>query len=68
MHTMKIRKLMKLLESDGWFLHREKGSHRQYRHPVKSGLVTIPGHPDDDVNPGTLASILKQAGLKSEGT
>jgi len=65
---MKIRKLIKLIESDGWSLHCEKGSHRQYRHPVKSGLVTIPGHLDDDVNPGTLQSILKQAGLKTEGT
>jgi predicted RNA binding protein YcfA (HicA-like mRNA interferase family) len=68
MRTIKIRKLIKLIESDGWFLHREKGSHRQYRHPVKSGLVTVPGHMDDDVNPATLQSILKQAGLKTEGT
>lgn len=68
MRTMKIRKLIRLIESDGWFLHREKGSHRQYRHPVKSGLVTVPGHMDDDVNPATLQSILKQAGLKTEGT
>jgi predicted RNA binding protein YcfA (HicA-like mRNA interferase family) len=40
------------------------GSHRQYRHETKPGTVTVPGHPGDDVPPGTLNSIKKQAGLK----
>ena len=53
-----------MLEQDGWFLARTRGSHRQYRHPTKRGLVTIPGKPGDDLAPGTLSSILKQAGLK----
>jgi predicted RNA binding protein YcfA (HicA-like mRNA interferase family) len=42
----------------------QKGSHRQYKHPVKPGRVTIAGHPGDDLAPGTLNSILKQARLK----
>ena len=55
---------MKLLESDGWFLARTKGSHRQYHHQSKKGTVTVAGKPSVDVPPGTLNSALKQAGLK----
>ena len=61
---MKVRDLIRLIEEDGWLLARVRGSHRQYRHEKKSGLVTVPGHPGDDLAPGTLNSILKQAGLK----
>jgi predicted RNA binding protein YcfA (HicA-like mRNA interferase family) len=61
---MKVRDILRQLEEDGWFLARTRGSHRQYKHPVKPGLVTIPGRPGDDLAPGTLNSILKQAGLK----
>jgi len=68
MHVMKIRKLIKLIESDGWSLHRQSGDHRQFRHPVKSGLVTISGHLDDEIRPGTLNSVLKQAQIEREET
>lgn len=61
---MKIKELIKLLESDGWSQIRMKGSHRQFRHPAKPGTVTVAGKPSVDIPPGTLASILKQAGLK----
>jgi predicted RNA binding protein YcfA (HicA-like mRNA interferase family) len=61
---MKIRDIIRLLEQDGWYLKATKGSHRQYKHPTKSGRVTLPGHPGDDLAPGTLNSVLKQAGLK----
>ena len=61
---MKIRELIARLEEDGWRLIRQRGSHRRYKHPSKSGLVTVPGKPGDDLAPGTLNSILKQAGLK----
>jgi predicted RNA binding protein YcfA (HicA-like mRNA interferase family) len=47
-------------------LVRTKGSHRQYKHPTKSGLVTLPGKLGDDLAPGTLNSIFKQARLKKE--
>jgi len=62
---MKVRDIIKLLEQDGWFLKQTRGSHRQYKHPMKPGRVTLPGHPNDDLPPGTLNSVLKQAGLKS---
>jgi len=68
MRVMKIRKLIKLIESDGWKLHRQSGDHRQFRHPAKPGLVTISGHPDDEVRPGTLNSVLKQAQIEREDT
>jgi predicted RNA binding protein YcfA (HicA-like mRNA interferase family) len=61
---MKVRDLLRMIEADGWFLARTRGSHRQYKHPTKRGLVTVPGHPSDELAPGTLNSILKQAGLK----
>ena len=61
---MKIRDLLRLLADDGWYLARSRGSHQQFKHPSKPGLVTVAGHPGDDLAPGTLNSILKQAGLK----
>ena len=61
---MKVRELLKLLEEDGWYLVRAKGSHRQYRHPSKSGTVTVAGKPGVEVPKGTLNAILKQSGLK----
>ena len=61
---MKVRDIMKRVEKDGWVLDRTRGDHRQYVHPIKTGLVTIAGHPSDDVLPKTLGSILRQAGLK----
>jgi predicted RNA binding protein YcfA (HicA-like mRNA interferase family) len=61
---MKVRDVIRMLEDDGWVRSRTRGSHRQYKHPKKPGLVTIAGTPSDDLAPGTLNSILKQAGLK----
>ncbi len=61
---MKTRDIIKLIKQDGWYLARIRGSHRQYKHSTKPGLVTIPGKPGDDLATGTVNSILKQAGLK----
>jgi predicted RNA binding protein YcfA (HicA-like mRNA interferase family) len=63
---MKVREVIRLLEADGWFQVATKGSHRQYKHPRKPGRVTVAGKLSDDVAPGTLNSILKQAGLKEK--
>jgi predicted RNA binding protein YcfA (HicA-like mRNA interferase family) len=63
---MKFRDLLKLLTDDGWYPVRTRGSHRQYRHPVKPGLVTLAGHGNDDIAPRTLKSVLKQAGLEKK--
>lgn len=61
---MKVRELLKSLEEDGWYLVRTKGSHRQYKHPIKSGTVTVAGKLGVEVPKGTLNAILKQSGLK----
>jgi predicted RNA binding protein YcfA (HicA-like mRNA interferase family) len=61
---MKVREIIKLIESDGWFLVVTRGDHRQFKHPRKSGRVTIAGKLSDDLAPGTLNSIYKQALLK----
>ena len=60
---MKIHNVITLIEDDGWYLVATKGSHRQYKHPSKPGRVTIAGHPNDDLAPGTLNSVFKQAQL-----
>lgn len=61
MATTKIREILALLEADGWYVVTIRGSHRQFKHPTKPGRVTVAGKPSDDVAPGTLNSILKQA-------
>jgi len=63
---MKIKEIIKLVERDGWYLKRTKVSHIQYKHNIKSGLVTIAGHPNEDLAIKTQKSILKQAGLENE--
>ena len=62
--NLKVREAIKLIEDDGWFQVAMRGSHRQFKHLTKPGRVTIAGKPSDDLAPGTLNSILKQAGLK----
>ena len=62
---VKVRDIVKQLEDDSWSVVRQRGSHRQFKHATKPGLVTVAGKPSDDVAPGTLNSILKQAGLKA---
>jgi predicted RNA binding protein YcfA (HicA-like mRNA interferase family) len=61
---MKVDEILDMLKNDGWYLAATRGSHRQYKHPVKYGRVTVSGKPSDDLAPGTLNSILKQAQLK----
>ena len=63
---MKVHAVLRMLKDDGWTEVRHRGSHRQLKHPSKTGRVTVAGKPSDDLAPGTLNSILKQAGLKSE--
>jgi predicted RNA binding protein YcfA (HicA-like mRNA interferase family) len=61
---MKVKDVLYQLREDGWYLVTTRGSHRQFRHPTKPGRVTVAGKPSDDLAPGTLNSILKQARLK----
>jgi predicted RNA binding protein YcfA (HicA-like mRNA interferase family) len=61
---VKVRAIIKLLQKDGWKQVRIKGSHRQFKHPEFPGLVTVPGKLSDNLSPGTLNSIFKQAGWK----
>lgn len=61
---MKVREVTRMLREAGWYLARVRGSHHQYRHPTRPGLVTIPGSGNDDLARGTLQSILRQAGLR----
>ena len=61
---MKVRDAIKMIERDGWSKDGQVGSHRQFVHLTKPGKVTMAGHPSNELAPGTLKSILKQAGLK----
>lgn len=59
---MKFKDVEKILLNDGWLFKVAKGSHYQYVHPSKHGKVTVPYH-RGDLDPRTVRSILKQAGL-----
>lgn len=61
---MKAAQVIKTIQADGWIKARQTGSHIIFKHPVKKGIVVIPMHGKSDIKPGTLSSILKQAGLK----
>jgi predicted RNA binding protein YcfA (HicA-like mRNA interferase family) len=61
---MKVNEIIKLIEADGWVIARMSGSHRQFKHPSKPGVVTIAGKPSATLPPGTEQSILKQAGAR----
>ena len=64
--SMTVRDVITILQKDGWVLVRTKGSHRQFHHPVKAGMVTIAGKLGVDMPPGTLSAVMKQAGLKEK--
>jgi len=66
MGSVKVRDLMRLVEAEGWRHVRTTGSHRHYKHASRPNVVTIPGHPGDDVPAGTLKSILKASGLEKK--
>jgi predicted RNA binding protein YcfA (HicA-like mRNA interferase family) len=61
---MKVREVIKMLKADRWYHVRTRGSHRQFNHSIKPGVVTVAGKLSVDIPPGTLNAILKQAGLK----
>ena len=61
---MHFSDILRIIENDGWFIVRQRGSHRQYKHLTKRGTVTVAGKPSLDVPEGTLNSILKQAQIK----
>jgi predicted RNA binding protein YcfA (HicA-like mRNA interferase family) len=61
---MKPREVIRALEADGWREVLSKGSHRQFRHPTKTGLVTIAVHGNRDLKVQDLASIERQSGLR----
>lgn len=63
---MKVREILKILEQDGWYQARMRGSHRVLKHPDKSGIVVVPVSLSDEVATGTLKSIWKQAQLEDE--
>jgi predicted RNA binding protein YcfA (HicA-like mRNA interferase family) len=61
---MKVRDVVRLLESNRWRLVRQRGSHRAFKHPEKPMVVTVPGNANDDLPIGTLKSILRKAEIK----
>ncbi|MDD2285981.1 MAG: type II toxin-antitoxin system HicA family toxin [Paludibacter sp.] len=61
MEKLKTKTVIKMLQDDGWYLDRQKGSHRQYKHPIKKGTVTVNGKPNEVMSQFLLSSIFKQA-------
>ncbi len=66
MKPIKVQELLRLLEQDGWYQARMRGSHRVLKHPDKSGIVVVPGSLGENVAPGTVRNVLKQAQLEDE--
>ncbi len=64
MKRYKVKEVIRMLESDGWYLHKQVGSHRQFKHSTKSGKVTINQKPSNTIDQEILNSIWKQAGWK----
>lgn len=64
MKTVKVRKILRDLKADGWYMARQRGSHREFKHPTKKGCVTVNGHDNDDICAFLLKSIEAQSGLK----
>lgn len=64
MKNVKVSEILKVLAADGWYLDRQRGSHRQFKHPTKKGTVTVNGKPNADVSGFLLKSIEKQCGLE----
>jgi predicted RNA binding protein YcfA (HicA-like mRNA interferase family) len=62
---MKSSEIIKKMLTDGWVLVAVRGSHHQFKHPTKTGRVTVP-HPKKDLGIGLVRAIMKQAGLKEE--
>jgi predicted RNA binding protein YcfA (HicA-like mRNA interferase family) len=63
---MTVRNVIRMIEEDGWRFHSQKGSHRQYVHPTKTGRVTVAGKPNEEMHPKTLASVIRQAQIDKE--
>ena len=59
----RVREAIRIIERDGWFHVRTRGSHRQYHHPEKPGTVTISGNLGAELDTRRWYSILQQAGL-----
>lgn len=64
MKRYKVKEILKMLAADGWYLTDQNGSHRQYRHALKKGKVTVNAKPSDTLSQGVLSSIFKQAGWR----
>jgi predicted RNA binding protein YcfA (HicA-like mRNA interferase family) len=60
----KVRDVIRRLEREGWYLFKQRGSHRQFKHPDRPGKVTVPGHLNDELQEGTWRSIQRQAGWR----
>ena len=60
----KVREVVKKLREDGWYYVGTEGDHHHYKHPIKSGKVTVPGEPGDDVKIGTLIALERAAGIR----
>lgn len=64
MKNYKVSEILKMLQNDGWYLLNQKESHRQFKHPMKKGKVTVNGKPNETLSQFLLNSIFKQAGWK----
>ena len=60
--ALSSRVVITRLKADGWYEAGQTGSHKHFKHPTKSGKVTVP-HPRRDLTIKTLKSIERQSGV-----
>lgn len=61
---MKCSELLRKLKQAGWFVERQKGSHKILRHPTLTETIVFPDHGSTEMGKGLELKIKKQAGLK----
>ena len=60
--VLKPQEMIRLLEGLGFVEVRQRGSHKQYRHPDGRG-TTVPFHKGRDISPILLRQIARDIGL-----
>ena len=63
--VLKPREVVAILERLGFHEARQRGSHRQYRHP-DGRATTVPFHGTRDISPILLRQIARDVGLSIE--
>lgn len=60
------KQLLKVLEGEGWYVKRIRGSHHILRHPTIPDALPVPIHGNRPIKRGTLGNVLRTAGISRD--